>query len=497
MRVCYNRSMKYVLSIDQGTTSTRAAIFDVRGRMVAKAQQEFRQIYPAAGWVEHSPEDIINTVETTVAESLANAHITAKDVAAVGITNQRETTLVWDRATGEPLCNAIVWQCRRTADFCEKLKRDGFSERVYNKTGLIPDAYFSATKIKWILDNIPNARARAERGELAFGTVDTFILWRLTGVHATDYTNAARTMLYNVHTLEWDKELLRLFDIPESMLPEVCPSSHEYGKIQRGSLKGVKVCSLVGDQQSALFGQLCVEAGEVKNTYGTGCFLLMNTGGKAVKSQNGLITTLGATADGKPCYVLEGSVFAGGAAVQWLRDGLNLIGSAAESETAAQAVEDSGGVYLVPAFTGLGAPWWNGSARGTVTGITRGTTKNHIIRAALEGIAYQVCDLVTAMQKDAGIKIKRLAVDGGASQNGFLMKFQSDVLGCEVVRPETVETTALGAAYLAGLNCGFWKSVVELRKNASFSTIFTPDMPESKRIELLSGWHEAVKKTLS
>ncbi len=497
---CYNIFMKYVLAIDQGTTSTRAIVFDKRGQEVASAQQEFGQIYPRPAWVEHSPQDILGSALAVTIEAIVRAGATARDIAAIGITNQRETTLVWDKVTGKPVYNAIVWQCRRTADFCEKLKKDGFAEKIYNKTGLVPDAYFSATKIKWILDNVGGARERAERGELAFGTVDTFLLWQLSRgkIFATDYTNASRTMLFNIHKLKWDAELLRLFDIPSSMLPEVYPSSHNYGCTDAGLFGAeVPICGVVGDQQAALYGQLCVSAGDVKNTYGTGCFLLMNTGDKAVKSCNGLVTTLGATAGGKPCYVLEGSVFVGGAAVQWLRDELKIISSAAESEKIALSVKDNGGVYLVPAFTGLGAPYWDSSARGVITGITRGTTRAHIVRATLEGIAYEVCDLVRAMEKDAEIKISKLVVDGGASKNKFLMQFQSDILNCSVIRPKVSETTALGAAYLAGLKAGYWQNEEEIRLNVRIDGEFNPTMQDDERRELLDGWASAVNKTLA
>ncbi len=483
----------FILSIDQGTTSSRAVIFDKDAKIVAMAQQEFKQVYPRPGWVEHSPQDIMGSVMAVVAEAIVRADLTADDVAAIGITNQRETTLVWDRKTGKPVCNAIVWQCRRTAALCEELKAS-HAETIYEKTGLIPDAYFSATKIKWILDNVPNARARAEKGELLFGTVDTYLMWQLSKgrIFATDYTNAARTMLFNIHTLEWDKDLLKLFDIPASMLPEVKPSGHYFGDTDKSVFGApVKICGAVGDQQAALFGQLCTEAGDVKNTYGTGCFLLMNTGYKPVKSKNGLITTLGACVDGKPPYVLEGSVFVGGAVVQWLRDGLQLISSADESEKCALSVEDSGGVYVVPAFTGLGAPYWDSSARGILTGITRGTSRGHIVRAALESIAYQVSDIVRSMQKDAGIKINRLAVDGGASRNNFLLQFQADILNSEVFRPEVVETTALGAAYLAGLCAGLWKEI-----KPDGGKLFSPDLDEEKRAQLLDGWHKAVRRAL-
>ena len=488
--------MKYVLALDQGTTSSRAIIFDKSGKIISKAQAEFAQIYPRSGWVEHNPEEIVGSCMKVAEEALKNANLTSSDISAIGITNQRETTIVWDKVTGEPVYNAIVWQCRRTADISEKLIKDGFAERIYNKTGLVPDAYFSATKIKWILDNVEGARSRAEKGELCFGTVDTYLVFRLTKgkFFATDYTNASRTMLFNIHTLEWDRELLRLFDIPECMLPKVYPSSHNFGKVEMGMLAGIDICGVAGDQQASLFGQLCTKNGDIKNTYGTGCFLLMNTGDKPVKSSNGLITTLGATENGTPCYVLEGSVFVGGAVVQWLRDGLKIIKNASASERAAKKAENSGGVYVVPAFTGLGAPYWDSDARGTITGITRGTTKNHIIRASLESIAYQVCDIVAAMEKDAGIKIKRLSVDGGASANNFLMKFQADILNCSVVRPEVVETTALGAAYLAGLNCGYWQSVDEIRKNRRVQRAFSPSMDEAERLKLLSGWKSAVEK---
>ncbi|MDE6441841.1 MAG: glycerol kinase GlpK [Clostridia bacterium] len=487
---------KYILSIDQGTTSSRAVIFDKNARAVAMAQQEFKQIYPKPGWVEHSPQDIMGSVMAVVAEALVRADISAGDLCAIGITNQRETTLVWDKKTGKPVCNAIVWQCRRTAELCEQLKGT-YSALIYEKTGLIPDAYFSATKIKWILDNIKGARNLAEKGELLFGTVDTYIMWQLSKgkIFATDYTNAARTMLFNIHTLEWDEELLKLFSVPRSMLPEVKPSGNMFGYTDKAIFGGeVPICGAVGDQQSALFGQLCTEAGELKNTYGTGCFLLMNTGGKAIKSNNGLVTTLGATLTDKPPYVLEGSVFVGGAVVQWLRDGIKLISSSSESEELASKVKDNGGVYIVPAFTGLGAPYWDANARGTITGITRGTTREHIVRAALESVAYRVSDIVGAMERDSGIKITRLAVDGGASANDFLMQFQADILNCATVRPDAVETTALGAAYLAGLCSGYWESIDKLKDNISGVKVFTPSMDECTRQSLLDGWEKAVKK---
>ncbi|MGN0806301.1 MAG: glycerol kinase GlpK [Candidatus Coproplasma sp.] len=490
--------MKYVLALDQGTTSTRAIVFNGSGRIVSKAQQEFKQIYPAPGWVEHDPTDIIGTSVGVIAEALIRADAVIDDIEAIGITNQRETTIVWDKKTGTPVCNAIVWQCRRTADCAERLKSEGLTNYIYSKTGLVPDAYFSATKIKWILDNVAGARERARKGELLSGTVDTYLMWRLSRgkIFATDYTNASRTMLFNIHTLSWDEDLLRLFDIPRCMLPEVKPSCGFFGYTDKQMLGGeVPICGVAGDQQAALFGQLCVGEGDVKNTYGTGCFLLMNTGAKAVRSNNGLVTTLGASAGGRPPYVLEGSVFVGGAVVQWLRDELGLIGSAAESEEWANKVGDCGGVYVVPAFTGLGAPYWDSSARGLICGITRGTGKAHIIRAALESVAYQSADLVYAMQRDSGIKVNCLRVDGGASANNFLMQFQADILGAKIQRPEITESTALGAAYLAGLRTGVWSSLSELAKQRVCEREFIPDTDEEKRLKRLSGWADAVRRT--
>lgn len=486
----------YVLAIDQGTTSTRAIIFDKKANIVGRAQQEFPQIYPRPGWVEHSPQDIIGSTMAVIGEALARANLSAKDISAIGITNQRETTLVWDKKTGKPVYNAIVWQCRRTAEYCHSLKRDGFSEKIYNKTGLVPDAYFSATKIKWILDNADGARERAERGELAFGTVDTYLLWQLSKgkIFATDYTNASRTMLFNIHTLKWDAELLRLFDIPAGMLPEVRPSSHLYGYTDAGLFAApIPVCGVAGDQQAALFGQRCFEKGLCKNTFGTGCFLLMNTGDTAVRSERGLITTLAAGVAKKPSYALEGSVFIGGAVVQWLRDSMRLVRTAAETEEAAVKVPDSLGVYIVPAFVGLGAPYWDAYARGTITGVTRGTTKEHFIRAALESIAYQVYDVTSAMERDCGVKVTRLAADGGAATNNFLMQFMADISGAEVVRPETVETTALGAAYLAGLAVGVCDEV-SIRRGGRGDTVFRPQLDAAKRKSLLDGWHDAVRR---
>lgn len=487
--------MKYILSLDQGTTSTRTIIFDKKGSIVGIAQREFRQIYPEAGYVEHNPADIVDSAVGVIGEALSRAGLVIGDIAAIGITNQRETTIVWDRATGVPVSNAIVWQCRRTADIARHLKEEGLSERIYQKTGLVPDAYFSATKIKWILDNVEGAREKAERGELLFGTVDTFLMWRFSGgkIFATDPTNASRTMLFNIHTLQWDYELLNWFDIPSNMLPEVRSSCGLFGHTDKSVLGGeVPICGVAGDQQAALFGQLCVNEGDVKNTYGTGCFLLMNTGNKAVASTHGLVTTLGATAGGRPPYVLEGSVFVGGAVVQWLRDELGLISTADESETWAKKVPDTGGVYVVPAFTGLGAPYWDSSARGLLCGITRGTSKAHIIRAALESIAFQSADLVDAMQRDAGVNVSCLRVDGGASRNDFLMQFQSDILGVKIQRPVIEESTALGAAYLAGLSCGYWGGLKEIEKQRVLGKEFTPTMQEGQRRKAADNWHAAV-----
>ncbi len=487
--------MKYILALDQGTTSSRAILFGEDGKVAGKAYQEFRQIYPRAGWVEHDPKDILGTQVGVVAEALVRAGADISEVEAIGITNQRETTLVWDATTGKPVYNAIVWQCRRTADMCEQLKRDGLDAMIYKKTGLIADAYFSATKIKWILDNVPGARKRAENGGLCFGTVDTYLLYSLTRgrVFATDYTNAARTMLFNIHKLEWDDDLLKLFGIPRSMLPEVRPSGGLFGRTDSRLLgREIEIRAVAGDQQASLFGHLCTEKGHIKTTYGTGCFLLMNAGDEPVESRNGLITTLGACTGEKPSYVLEGSVFVGGAAVQWLRDEMKLISSAAESEECALRVNSSEGVYLVPAFTGLGAPYWDASARGTIVGITRGTRREHIVRAALEGIAYQVSDIVLAMQRDVGVKICDMRVDGGASANNFLMQFQSDLLDCNVMRPHITETTGLGVAYLAGMGCGMWSGVEELKRMDGVERTFVPKMREEEREQMLAGWRSAV-----
>ena len=491
--------MKYILALDQGTTSSRAIVFDKQGRVCGKAQQEFKQIYPKPGWVEHDPHDIYGSQVGVISEALIRAGVSVDSIAAIGITNQRETTFVWERATGRPVYNAIVWQCRRTADYCEELKRDGLADMIYQKTGLVLDAYFSATKLKWILDNVPGARGRAEKGELLFGTVDTYLMWQLSKgkIFATDYTNASRTMLFNIHTLKWDDDLLQLFDIPRGMLPEVYPSGHNFGLTDDAFIgREIPICSVVGDQQAALFGHLAVNSGDVKNTYGTGCFLLMNTGDKAVLSTNGLVTTLAAGITDKPQYVLEGSVFIGGAINQWLRDEMRMIKSAKETENYAVRVPSTDGVYVVPGFAGLGAPYWDADARGTIVGITRGTQKEHFIRACLESIDYQVYDLVAAMQRDAGVKITNLNVDGGASANNFLMQFQADILDANVVRPMVTETTALGASYLAGLTIGYWKDIDDIRSNMEVDKVFVPHMDEHTRRDLIEGWQKAVRQTL-
>lgn len=489
--------MKYILSLDQGTTSSRAIVFDRQGNIIGKAQQEFPQIYPNPGWVEHDPHDILGSQVGVIVEALIRANVSAADIAAIGITNQRETTFVWDKNTGKPVYNAIVWQCRRTADYCEELKKQGKEKIIYEKTGLVLDAYFSATKIKWILDNVEGVRERAERGDLLFGTVDTYLMWQLSRgkIHATDYTNACRTMLFNIHTLDWDDDLLKMFGIPRCMLPEVHSSGYQYGMTDETFIgREIPICSVVGDQQAALFGHLAVNEGDVKNTYGTGCFLLMNTGDKAVPSTNGLVTTLGACVEGKPPYVLEGSVFIGGAINQWLRDEMRMIKQAAETENYASKVPSTNGVYIVPSFTGLGAPYWDAEARGTITGVTRGTKKEHFIRAALEAIDYQVYDLVNAMQRDANVKIRSLNVDGGASANNFLMQFQADILNATVVRPKITETTALGACYLAGLVVGYWEDIDDIRANIKVDKEFIPSMSEKKRKELVDGWAHAVRQ---
>lgn len=490
---------KYILAFDQGTTSSRCILFNEKGLSVGTAQKEFTQIYPKAGWVEHNPMEIWGTQIGVAFEAMAKANISPEDIAAIGITNQRETTVVWDKRTGLPVYNAIVWQCRRTAPTCDDLRARGLAEKIREKTGLIVDAYFSGTKVKWILDNVPGAREEAERGNLLFGNIDTWLIWNLTKgkVHVTDYSNASRTMLFNIHELKWDEELLEILGIPKSMLPEVKPSSCKYGTTDP-SLFGaeIPIAGDAGDQQAALFGQICFEAGTAKNTYGTGCFMLMNTGEKAVASKNGLLTTIAWGLDGKVEYALEGSIFVAGAAIQWLRDELKIIDNSPESEKYATAVEDTNGVYVVPAFVGLGAPYWDQYARGTILGLTRGAKKEHIIRATLESLAYQTYDVLKAMQEDSGIELKALKVDGGACANNFLMQFQSDILGVQVDRPEVIETTALGAAYLAGLAVGYWENKKDVSQNWAISRSFEPNMEEEKREELLKGWHEAVNRSL-
>lgn len=487
---------KYIMALDQGTTSSRCILFDKAGNICSMAQREFEQIYPKPGWVEHNPMEIWSTQYAVMSEAMALVGAKPKDIAGIGITNQRETTIVWDKETGEPVYNAIVWQCRRTAKDINLLVKDGYADVIKAKTGLVPDAYFSATKIAWILSNVAGARKKAEEGRLLFGTVDTWLIWKLTGsaVHVTDYTNASRTMLFDIHNRCWDKELLEKFNIPEVMLPKVKPSSCIYGYTDPSVLAGnVAIAGAAGDQQAALFGQTCFHAGEAKNTYGTGCFLLMNTGEKPVFSKNGLVTTIAWGLDGKVNYALEGSIFVAGAAIQWLRDNMRLIDSSADSEYMAKKVHGTHGCYVVPAFTGLGAPHWDQYARGTIVGITRGTNKNHIIRATLESIDLQVCDVIDAMRADAGVELKSLKVDGGASANNFLMQFQADMINAPVKRPSCIETTAMGAAYLAGLAVGYWKSKEDVIKNQSIDQIFSPQMSEEDRQAKRKGWNKAVK----
>lgn len=487
---------KYIMALDQGTTSSRCILFDKAGNICSMAQREFEQIYPKPGWVEHNPMEIWSTQYAVMSEAMALLGAKPNDIAGIGITNQRETTIVWDKETGEPVYNAIVWQCRRTAKDINLLVKDGYADVIKAKTGLVPDAYFSATKIAWILSNVAGARKKAEEGRLLFGTVDTWLIWKLTGgaVHVTDYTNASRTMLFDIHNRCWDKELLEKFNIPEVMLPKVKPSSCIYGYTDPSVLAGnVAIAGAAGDQQAALFGQTCFHAGEAKNTYGTGCFLLMNTGEKPVFSKNGLVTTIAWGLDGKVNYALEGSIFVAGAAIQWLRDNMRLIDSSADSEYMAKKVHGTHGCYVVPAFTGLGAPHWDQYARGTIVGITRGTNKNHIIRATLESIDLQVCDVIDAMRADAGVELKSLKVDGGASANNFLMQFQADMINAPVKRPSCIETTAMGAAYLAGLAVGYWKSKEDVIKNQSIDQIFSPQMSEEDRQAKRKGWNKAVK----
>lgn len=486
---------EFILAFDQGTTSSRAIIFDRHGLPVATVQREFTQHYPRPGWVEHDPLEIWITQAKVGLESVEKAGLKADDIAAIGITNQRETTIVWDRKTGKPVYNAIVWQDRRTAELCDKLKNDGHSKMIQQKTGLVVDAYFSATKVKWILDNVKGVRERAEKGELAFGTVDTWIIWNLTKgkVHVTDVSNASRTMLFNIHTLTWDKELLELLNIPASILPEVKSSSEIYGYTKVLFEKEIPVAGIAGDQQAALFGQMCIEPGMVKNTYGTGCFMMMNIGSKPIESKNKLLTTVGWKIGNEAVYALEGSIFIAGAVVQWLRDGLGVISRSVDVEKLVANVKDSGGVYFVPAFAGLGAPYWNQHARGTMVGITRGTTSAHIARAALDSIAFQTLEVLKAMESDSGIEIKELRVDGGATINNGLMQFQSDILQTDVVRPVITETTALGAAYLAGLAIEYWNGIDEIKKQWQVDKIFSPKIPAEATLSLIRGWHRAVK----
>ncbi len=487
---------KYILALDQGTTSSRVILFDREQNILGVSQKEFTQIYPREGWVEHDPMEIWSSQYAVMMEVIAQSGVDPADIAAIGITNQRETTILWDKETGRPIYNAIVWQCRRTADIVDGLLADGLGEHIRKTTGLVPDAYFSATKIKWILDHVEGARERAERGEILFGTVDSWLVWKLTGgaAHVTDYTNASRTMLYDIHKLDWDDTLLKALDIPRAMLPEVRSSSEIYGYAE---IQGVKVpiAGIAGDQQAALFGQTCFEPGDAKNTYGTGCFLLMNTGEEPFESKNGLITTIAVGLNGKVQYALEGSVFVGGAVIQWLRDEMRFFAESRDAEYYAQKVSDNGGVYMVPAFTGLGAPYWDMYARGAILGITRGTKREHIIRAAQESIAYQVADLVRAMEADTGLPLNSLKADGGASRDQFLMQFQSDIIDREVRRPAIRETTALGAAYLAGLSTGVWSGLDEIRHLWMCDTTFTPDMEAERREKLLAGWHKAVGRS--
>ncbi len=492
---------KYILSIDQGTTSSRAILFDKAGDIKLITQKEFRQIFPQSGWVEHDALEIWSSVQSVVAEALANKDISGDDIAAIGITNQRETTVVWDKHTGNPVYNAIVWQSRQTAGICDELKSKGFNDTVRDKTGLLIDAYFSGTKVKWILDNVEGAREKAERGDLLFGTIDTWLTWKLTGgkAHVTDYSNASRTLMYNIYDLAWDDELLEMLTVPASMLPEVKPSSEVYGTTVPNAFFGyeIPISGIAGDQQAALFGQACYEAGMAKNTYGTGCFMLMNTGEKAVKSENGLLTTIAWGVNGKVEYALEGSVFVAGSAIQWLRDGLRMFADAKDSEAYAKRVDSTDGVYVVPAFVGLGTPYWDSEVRGSIFGLTRGTTKEHFVRATIESMAYQTKDVLSAMEADSGIAIKTLRVDGGATGNDFLLQFQSDILGAEVERPVIVETTALGAAFLAGLAVGFWKNRAEIATQWNKDKTFEVAMDDTTRDNLYSGWQKAVKASMA
>lgn len=489
----------YVMALDQGTTSSRCILFDKKGTMCSVAQKEYTQYYPKADWVEHDPHEIWSSQMAVVKEAMGKIGADIKDIDSIGITNQRETTIVWDKITGNPVYPAIVWQCRRTAKMVEELEKDGLAQVIREKTGLIPDAYFSGTKLRWILDYVHGAREAAEKGNFLFGTVDTWLIWKLTRgkVHVTDYTNASRTMLFDIHKKQWDEEILKRLDIPACMLPEVKPSSCIYGYTDEGIMGGrIPIAGAAGDQQAALFGQCCTQPGDVKNTYGTGGFLLMHTGNEAVSSENGLLTTMAINGDGTPGYALEGSVFVAGAAIQWLRDELKILESAPESEKYCTSVPDSNGVYVVPAFTGLGAPYWNQYAKGTILGLTRGADRAHLIRATVESLAYQAYDVIKAMEMDAGRKLNSLRVDGGASANDFLMQFQADILDASVVRPSCIETTALGAAYLAGLATGFWKDAEEVRENWQQERVFVPQISGEKREKLLKGWKKAVRCTL-
>jgi glycerol kinase len=487
---------KYVMAIDAGTTSNRAILFDHNGKIASVAQKEFRQYFPKPGWVEHDADEIFDTISDVTHQAMANINANAGNIVAIGITNQRETTIVWDKLTGEPVCHAIVWQCRRTSEYADKLKADGYTDMIRQKTGLVIDAYFSATKLKWILDNVEGAREKAENGQLLFGTVDTFIMWKLSGgkIHATDYSNASRTMLFNINTLDWDDDILKLLNIPRQMLPEVKPSSGIFGTADPSIFGApIPIAGVAGDQQAALFGQICFKAGDVKNTYGTGCFMLMNTGEKPVYSKNGLVTTIAWGIDGKVNYALEGSVFVAGAALQWLRDQMKMLDTTSDSEYMANKVKDTAGCYVVPAFTGLGAPYWDQYARGCIVGLTRGVNKYHIIRATLDSLAYFVNDVLKAMEADSGVQINALKVDGGASANNYLMQMQSDIINAPVLRPSCVETTAMGASYLAGLAVGFWKDQNEIITNWEIDRAFESDMSQEKREVLLKGWHKAVK----
>ena len=491
---------KYILAVDQGTSSSRAIIFNKKGESCAVAQKEFTQYFPKSGWVEHNPHEIWSSEASVISEAMVKMGINGEDIAAIGITNQRETTIVWDVETEEPIYNAIVWQDRRTAEYCDELKAQGVTDMIHEKTGLIIDAYFSATKIKWILDNVSGARVRAQQGKLRFGTVDSWLVWRLTkgALHITDVTNASRTMLFNIHTLQWDEDLLKLFDIPLSMMPKVKSCSEVYGYTQSPIFnQPVAIGGIAGDQQAALFGQLCTEPGSVKNTYGTGCFLLMNSGEKPIMSKNNLLTTIALKINNKVTYALEGSIFVGGSVVQWLRDGLGIIKSSGEIEALAATVPDTGGVYFVPALTGMGAPYWDQYARGSITGISRGTTAAHIARAALEGIAFQTLDIVQAMQRDAELPLAELKVDGGASRNNLMMQFQADILNTKVIRPRNPETTALGATYLAGLAVGFWKSIEEIRDQWQIDSMFMPTDDRQFVEAQVKGWREAIQRTLT